>query len=46
MWAYPWFNCLDRSSLEELSVVGVEARIYKFLDSTATPSLGTGPDRL
>jgi hypothetical protein len=44
MWAYPGFNCPDHSSLKELSVVDVEARICKFLDSAATPSLGTGPD--
>jgi hypothetical protein len=44
MWVYPGSSCPDRPSLKELSVVQVEARIRKVLDSAATPSPGTGPD--
>jgi hypothetical protein len=43
MWAYPWSSCPDCCSPKELSVVEVEARIHKVLDSVATPSPGTGP---
>jgi hypothetical protein len=46
MWAYLGPSCLDHLYPEELSVVEVETRIPKVLDSSIILSPGFGPDPL
>jgi hypothetical protein len=43
MWAYMWSSCPDCPSSKELSVVEVEARIYKVLDLGVIPTPSADP---